>query len=288
VECLHGDRCTIGIGYFAVSDGAQWPRVATQRPLRPQAKDEAMLDQIEQDTFGFLADFARRPGGTSGEEAGAAWFRSGVPLINYNGVTGVGADVDATLARVRAWGVPARWVVSSVNTPEAFEAELAGHGLTVHEDAPGMVARVEDLAEPRLGEATIEVVQSVAQSDEWVDVLRDGFGLAPETAACVRSAHGWPHMHNAGLLYLLVRLDGLGVATGLLRSATGVAGVYGIAVRRAFQRRGLGSLATLATVREGARGGARVAILQATQEGLPVYEKLGFQTLTTFRSWRIA
>ena len=30
-----------------------------------------MLEKLEDDTFGFLADFARRPGGTSGEEAGA-------------------------------------------------------------------------------------------------------------------------------------------------------------------------------------------------------------------------
>jgi predicted acetyltransferase len=57
-------------------------------------------------------------------------------------------------------------------------------------------------------------------------------------------------------------------------------------VRRRFQRRGLGKLATLMTVQEGARRGARIAILQATQEGFPVYEKLGFQTITSFRTWR--
>ena len=49
-----------------------------------------MLAKLEEDTFGFLADFARRPGGTSGEEGGARWFCSGVPFINYNGVAGVG------------------------------------------------------------------------------------------------------------------------------------------------------------------------------------------------------
>jgi GNAT superfamily N-acetyltransferase len=92
-------------------------------------------------------------------------------------------------------------------------------------------------------------------------------------------------MHQTGLLYLLVRIEGEAVATGLLRSAAGAAGIYGIAVRKRFQRRGLGTLATLVTVQEGARRGATIAILQATREGFPVYERLGFQTITSFRSW---
>ena len=92
-------------------------------------------------------------------------------------------------------------------------------------------------------------------------------------------------MHQTGLLYLLVRIAGEAVATCLLRTAAGAAGADGIAVRRRFQRRGLGRLATLVTVREGARRGASIATLQATREGFPVYERLGFQTITSFRSW---
>jgi ribosomal protein S18 acetylase RimI-like enzyme len=246
-----------------------------------------MLAKLEEDTFGFFRDFARRPGGASGEEGGATWYRSGVPFINYNGVAGAGDAVDATLARVRAWGVPARWTLSSASAPAGFEATLAARGLELYDEAAGMVARVEDLPEPQLGNATLEIVRDRAGSDEWADVVGDAFALPPETTRHVRDAHGWPHMHDAGMMYLTVRLDGEAVATGLVRFAAGVAGVYGIAVRRAFQRRGLGSLATLLTAREGARRGADVAILQATKEGFPVYEKLGFETITSFRSWRI-
>ena len=85
-----------------------------------------------------------------------------------------------------------------------------------------------------------------------------------------------------------MRRDGVPVATGLLHSTPGVAGVYGIGVRRAFRRRGLGALATLLTVREGERRGASVAMLQATKDGFPVYAKLGFQTVCSFKSWQIA
>jgi GNAT superfamily N-acetyltransferase len=252
------------------------------------AREEDLLSVLEKDTYGFWTDFARRPGGASGAEGGAIWFRSGIPLIIYNGFAGEVADVEAVIERVRAWGVPARWTVSSTTTPAAFETRLADQGLTKQDEWAGMVARIDELPGLDTGGATMEVVRGPAQSEEWVDVLCDAFALETDTAALVHDMHAWPYMHDAGLTYVLVRVEGKAVATGLLRSASGVAGVYGIGVRRDFQRKGLGALATLLTVREGARTGARVAILQATAEGLPLYQKLGFQTITWFRSWRIA
>jgi hypothetical protein len=245
-----------------------------------------MLPILEQDTYGFWADFSRRPGGESGVDGGAVWWRSGVPHVTYNGVAGVAADLDAAFARLRRWGLPARWSLSSASTPDWYEEALEKRGLKLYDEWPGMVARIEDLPGPDPGDATVEVVRSAAQSEEWADVMCDAFGVPAETAAFMREAHAWPHMHQAGLLYLLVRIAGEAVATGLLRSAAGAAGIYGITVRRGFQRRGLGTLATLVTVQEGARRGARIAILQATKEGFPVYEKLGFQAITSFRAWR--
>jgi GNAT superfamily N-acetyltransferase len=244
-----------------------------------------MLPILEADTYGFWADFSRRPGGESGVDGSGLWWRSGVPFVTYNGIAGVPADVDAALARLRGWGLPARWTVSSASTPESLEAALETRGLRLYDQWSGMVARIEDLPGPEMGGATIEVVRSAAVSEEWSDVLCDAFDVPRETAACIRDAHAWPHMHQTGLLYLLVRIEGEAVATGLLRSAAGAAGIYGIAVRKRFQRRGLGTLATLVTVQEGARRGATIAILQATREGFPVYERLGFQTITSFRSW---
>jgi ribosomal protein S18 acetylase RimI-like enzyme len=245
-----------------------------------------MLSILEADTYGFWADFSRRPGGDAGVDGSGVWWRSGVPFVTYNGIAGVPADFDAALARLRGWGLPSRWTVSSPSTPQWYETALAANGLSFYDEWPGMIARVEELPAPEFEDATIEVVRTAAASEEWNDVLCDAFGLLPEVSKFIRQAHAWPHMHQTGLLYLLIRVAGQAVATGLLRSAAGAAGVYGIAVRRAFQRRGFGTLATLATVQEGARRGASIAVLQATREGFPIYERLGFQTITSFRSWR--
>jgi GNAT superfamily N-acetyltransferase len=118
-------------------------------------------------------------------------------------------------------------------------------------------------------------------------VFRDAFGLSDDVAALVAAAHDWPSRHERDRTYLLLRCEGVPVATAMLHSTYGVAGVYGITVRRAHRRQGLGALATLATVRAGADRGATIAMLQATQEGFPVYERLGFRTICAFRSWQI-
>jgi GNAT superfamily N-acetyltransferase len=245
------------------------------------------LSLLERDTYAFFAGFARRPGGEWGEEGGARWFRSGVPSITYNGVLGVGTEVVSTINRVRAWGTPAWWILNSAFTPPSFERQLSDRGLTLFGEMPGMVSPVHDLPNLDTNGLTLEAVRADSQFTEWADVFRDAFGLAPEAAHNMRSAHEWSCFHDERRRYFLLHLDGEAVATGLLHSSPGVAGVYGVAVRRAYQKRGFGKLATLLTVRE-AGSDAQLAVLQATAEGRPVYERLGFQTLCVFKTWRIA
>jgi hypothetical protein len=242
---------------------------------------------LERDTYEFWAEFAHRPGGARGVAGGATWFRSGVPFVNYNGVVGADCDVGDMLARVRAWDTPARWIVSSASS-DGFDAAFEESGLTLMDEAPGMVARIADLPKPHSEELEVEVVTGDRLWLEWQDVFRDAFGFSPAVAEHVSQAHKWPCLLERGRTYLLMRHQGAAVATGLLHSSVGIAGVYAIGVRRACRRRGWGALATLLTVREGERRGATEAVLQATSEGFPVYAKLGFQTLCSFRSWRIA
>jgi hypothetical protein len=152
---------------------------------------------------------------------------------------------------------------------------------------PGMAIPIQQLPAPQQDALTIEVVHDEARFALWADVFQDAFGLPPDAALKMREAHAWHCTHNGRRKYLLMHRDGEAVATGILHSTPGVAGIYGIGVRKSSQKQGLGALATLLTVREGTRLGAKLAVLQASQQGFPVYEKLGFETICSFRSWRI-
>jgi hypothetical protein len=246
-----------------------------------------VLATLEADTFDFWEDSARLPGGARGREDGVTWFRTGIPLTNYNGLLGNATNVASMLERVRRWNLPARWIISTANAPDGLERDLADGGCSLMEDAPGMIARIDELPAPQTADVHVEVVRDQAAFDEWADVFCDAFGVPENAAPHIHRAHSWPCLHNENRTYFLMRRGRDAVATGLLHSRAGIAGVYGIGVRRAFQKQGLGALATLLTVREGARRGAQLTLLQATAQGFPVYAKLGFRTITSFRSWRI-
>jgi GNAT superfamily N-acetyltransferase len=241
---------------------------------------------MEADTFTFWAEFARRPGGATGREGGATWYRSGVTYPNYNGVLGADCDVDAMLAHIRSWGLPARWLIST-GSDVAIESTFRERGFVLGDEYPAMIADIAHLPALSLDGITVETVDRASQRAEWLDVLNDGFGLSGDDAAQVTAAHAWAIQHERDRVYLLLRRAGVAVATAMLHMPYGVAGVYGIAVRRACRRQGLGALATLVTVRAGAERGATVAMLQATKDGFPVYERLGFRTICAFRSWQI-
>lgn len=254
-----------------------------------------MLDALallDADTFAFWTGFAAGPGATSGSGDGAAWYCTGSPFTNYNGVLGGSADVNVgpLIERARGWGVPSRWMLSRASAPDWLEAGLEQRGLTVLDEAPGMVAQISDLRKPKADGLSVEIVRDETQFAEWIDVFFvDAIGMPAEHAPHARDAHNYARLHDRARTYLLMRSEGAAVATGLLHSSSpDVAGVYGIGVRRAYQKRGFGALATWLTIDAGARTGAAVAALQATQAGFPVYESLGFQTITSYRSWRIS
>jgi ribosomal protein S18 acetylase RimI-like enzyme len=245
-----------------------------------------LVATMEADTFAFWEEFARLPGGASGKVDGATWYRSGVLHPNYNGVLGAGCDVDQMLARVRAWGLPVRWLIGT-GSAGPIEARFRERGMVLGDEYPAMIAPIADLPEPDMDGVAVEVVETDGQRREWHDVFVDAFGFGGDVAEQVSAVHAWPSRHERDRVYMLLRRNGVAVATAILHPPCGVAGIYGIAVRRSCRRQGLGRLATLATVRAGAERGATMAMLQDTKEGFPVYEQLGFRTISAFRSWQI-
>ena len=60
------------------------------------------------------------------------------------------------------------------------------------------------------------------------------------------------------------------------------AGLHMISTREAFRRRGFGGAMTAALLRAGQAAGASLAVLQASDEGEPVYRRQGFEPCGLF------
>jgi GNAT superfamily N-acetyltransferase len=111
---------------------------------------------------------------------------------------------------------------------------------------------------------------------QWIHIASVGFQVPTELedtwheffaeAACTR-----PFRTYLGLW------NGEPVATSQLFTSAGVAGIYNVTCLPELRGRGIGTSVVMAPLMTARAMGYRVAILQASSMGYPVYRRIGFQ-----------
>jgi ribosomal protein S18 acetylase RimI-like enzyme len=155
-------------------------------------------------------------------------------------------------------------------------------GCSLVESRPGMALRVTDLVPPpdpagiHVREVTDHAtLKKVAGSDAIA------FGVDPAlTEAFLPAA-----VLNDPQQRVFAAFDGdevVGAGESLL--ADGVLGVFGISTRPSFRRRGIAAAVTSRVI-EASSGDADLAVLQASDLGFGVYERLGFRSMSTWEVW---
>jgi ribosomal protein S18 acetylase RimI-like enzyme len=91
-------------------------------------------------------------------------------------------------------------------------------------------------------------------------------------------------LQDAAQRVFVAIVDGAVVGAGESALADGVLGVFGIATLPSFRRRGIAAALTSRLIADRA-GEADLAVLQSSQFGYGVYERLGFRTMSTWEVW---
>jgi len=197
-------------------------------------------------------------------------------------------DVAAALARARAWFARRElpWVACVRDDREdACAAALAAAGLERVGDVPGMALEpLRDAAKPR-EDVDVRPVRERADLEAFQRTAFEGFGFPPGLGPQFLTESLW---RRPGVELYLGRVDGTPVATSLLAATGDVAGIYYVATLEPWRRRGLGELLTWAAVRGGLERGCRIASLQASRAGEPVYARMGFSTVLRYAKYRLA
>jgi ribosomal protein S18 acetylase RimI-like enzyme len=84
-----------------------------------------------------------------------------------------------------------------------------------------------------------------------------------------------------------VRVDGAWACVLMALRVDDDVAIHYVATEDRFRRRGLATRLILAALRDARAAGATTATLQASPDGLPVYERMGFRRVGTLRAFRL-
>jgi GNAT superfamily N-acetyltransferase len=144
---------------------------------------------------------------------------------------------------------------------------------------PGVRLRSTRPRRPGEGDAEILTATDPAQLGDFAVVASEAFGAPLEAASTLSPAST---LDDERCSWFLGYLDDEPAACGQLFRTADVAGVYSIGVRERFRRRGLGAAITAAVLAAGRDSGCSIGVLQASPMGAPVYDRMGFETVTQY------
>ena len=182
-------------------------------------------------------------------------------------------------------GLPFRWAQLPSQAGSALGSKLETAGLTRRSASPAMILSLSDLrrSHPAPKELSVEHVLDYNGLKDFARILNAAdFHLPPEVANEIPALLR-PKERDSQLRMFLGRQDSAPIATALRYCIEDTVGIYAVSTIEEARGKGIGSSMTYEALLDGMRaGGAQQAVLVATQLGLPVYRRLGFEQCGEF------
>jgi GNAT superfamily N-acetyltransferase len=163
----------------------------------------------------------------------------------------------------------------------------AGAGWEIGVELPCMVIRDRPPAARRPIDTEIRWADPVRDHDVVGRIVAIAFGEADDERDGLRAIFGRPAIIGpAGWPSVIASVDGVDVAVASWAVRGGVGIVGFVSTLPDYRRRGLGALVTQLVTDAAFDAGASIVGLQASPEGLPVYERLGYETIGDSTIWK--
>ncbi|GHO98421.1 hypothetical protein KSF_084690 [Reticulibacter mediterranei] len=202
------------------------------------------------------------------------------------------SDVDRTLKQIAksTGGGPMTWYIGPSLRSASLEACLQANGWSKDEDLPSMVLDLHAVKIPAKSPVGLTIKQAEDEEifRQHMDTMIAGFEF-PEPMARYLSGidFGDRFLHDPDVYYYTGYVQGKPAAISILSLDAGIAGLYNIATIPSMRRQGLATAMTLAALHQARDRGYHIAVLQASEMGIPVYRRLGFQDHFTFASYNL-
>lgn len=258
--------------------------VDSSSPLR--ADDPGLADAVARNAAEAVGHLNKHtPGATTQVEADLVFADSGVADPTFNVVALARFDpgtarerIEQVLARMAQTGRPFTWWVDPSATPADLGARLRAAGFEEAESLPVMVLPLDELP---AGEESKLVITEVLTASQWTDFTGVLLSCWDAGRSAMREflcrARVSAFASDSRGRFLVGYVDDVPVCTADVLLHAGVAGIFNVVTRPEYQRRGHGTAITVAALELARAAGYRTAALQASPQGRPVYQRLGFE-----------
>jgi GNAT superfamily N-acetyltransferase len=221
---------------------------------------------------------------------------SGVATDTFNVVCrarlarrGMAERIAETRAHYERVGRPFSWWVGPLDQPAELGDALSAAGLRPSESEVGMVASLADLGAVDTAPHGLRV-ERVGRPEGVMDfaaVLAANWSPPDRLVeAYYRAAAGLLLRPDSPLRLYVGYLGTRPVAAAEVCLAGGVAGLYSVCTLEAERRRGFGTALTARPLLDARDEGVPTAILQASAQGQPVYQRLGFRPVGQYVEYK--
>ncbi len=198
--------------------------------------------------------------------------------------------IRSVLRHFRSASRPFAWWVGPADRPEDLGSILIEEGFVLAGTEPGMALHLErPLLDVSPQGLRIERVGTEASVREFGRLIAD-LGEPPDPMVVEfyeRAAASFLDPKSPFWLYVGY-LGDEPVATAELTVGGGIVGLYNITTAAAHRKKGIGTAMTVRPLRDARAGGFSTAVLQASEDGLPIYTRLGFEVTGSFSEYQPA
>jgi GNAT superfamily N-acetyltransferase len=244
--------------------------------------EDELIEAADRNMVGAFASLVPRVGHPKGgvvQFGRVSAVATGLPVPFYNPVLVLSAtatldDLRAAVGWTRDRGfAPA--VLVREDLDGSFGVVCGELGLAADPwRSPSMVLDpIPDIPPPPAG-LDVRQVRDTKALDEWHFAASSGESMR---RACPASVSEDP-----STALLTGYIDGAPVSAAAAIRTDEVVGVYAVGTLEAFRGHGLGTALTWAAIARGLDWACRLAILQASELGFPVYQRMGFRTVSRY------